>query len=143
MTSTATRSSQCGWIQTSRASVQKKILVHCGNAPKMERVIDLTVALAARDVAAVLLHVRDDFVWSDASGEEILTYETLKNVLANRPEVKKLSVDNALSHGNGAMCEGVLEFADGDKLRYCMIVKFTSTAKDAVVKAAHTYFLSY
>ncbi len=120
--------------------MQKKILVHCGNAPKMERVIDLTVALAARDVAGVQRHVRDDFVWSHASGDTILTYASLGDTLPGRPEVAKLSVDNALSHGNGAMAEGELEFADGDRLRYCMVVQFTSTAKDAVVKAAHTYF---
>lgn len=121
--------------------MKRDILVHCGNAPKIERVIDMTVALAARSASEVHTHVREDFVWSDASGVEILKYESLDEVLQQRPEVKKISVDNALSHGNGAMCEGELEFTDGDRLRYCMVAKFVNTAKDALVKEAHTYFL--
>lgn len=121
--------------------MKKDILVHCGNAPKMERVIDLTVALAARDVDGVFVHVRDDFVWTDANGETIVKYAQLQDILLVRPEVRRVSVDNALSHGNGAMCEGVLEFTDGDRLRYCMVVQFVNTAKDALVKSAHTYFI--
>lgn len=115
-------------------------MVHCGNAPKMERVIDLTVALAKKDPGRVKQLVSNGFVWRELDGSEVLNYENIGQELVKRPDVKKLTVSNALSHGNGAMCEGVLSFGDGDNLDYCAIAKFTSTAKDALIKEIHFYF---
>lgn len=122
-------------------SMKREVLFHCGNAPKMERVIDLTLALAERDVAVVKTHVREDFVWRTVGADDEITYDQLADVLPNRPAVDKVTVENALSHGNGAMCEGLLEFADGDQLRFCMVVEFVNTGKDALVKTAHTYYV--
>lgn len=117
------------------------IMVHCGNSPKMERVIDLTVALARKDAELVKQHVRDDFTWKTVGGETVISFEELDQELKSRPPVKELSVTNALSHGNGAMCEGTLLFEDGDILQFCTVVKFVNTAKDALIKEAHTYFV--
>lgn len=117
------------------------IMAHCGNAPKMQRVIDLTIALAKRDEKAVQQHVREDFVWSTVGTNDTLTYDELAAKLPARPAVKKLTVTNAMSHGNAAMCEGELVFEDGDTLLFCNVVQYTSTAKDAFIKEAHTYFV--
>lgn len=121
--------------------MRKDVLVHSGNAPKMEQVIDLTIALAERDAAAARLHVREDFVWNDVSHGVIADYNTLSQALSGRASVALISVANALSHGNSAMCEGTLEFDNGDILKYCMVVQFTSTAKNSLVKEMHSYFI--
>lgn len=118
------------------------IMVHCGNSPKMERVIDLTVALANKDTELVKQYVRDDFTWKAVGGDENISFENLDQELTERPSVTELSVTNALSHGNGAMCEGTLLFEDEDVLHFCTVVKFVSTAKDALIKEAHTYFVN-
>lgn len=118
------------------------ILAYCGNAPKMQRVIDLTIALAKRDEKAVQQHVREDFVWSTVGVNEMLTYDELAVKLPARPAVKKITVINAMSHGNAAMCEGELVFEGGDTLLFCNVVQYVNTAKDALIKTAHTYFVN-
>ncbi|GEK88271.1 hypothetical protein SAMN04488100_11817 [Alkalibacterium putridalgicola] len=117
------------------------VMVHCGNSPKMERVIDLTVALAAKDADSVKSIVREDFVWKTVGQEALISFEDLSQKLAKRPDVTEIKVENALSHGKGAMCEGTLNFEDGDVLSFCNVITFSSTAKDALVKEAHTYFI--
>jgi hypothetical protein len=121
--------------------MKKEVMFHCGNAPKMERVIDLTIALADKDAKAAKSHVREDFVWNEIGKGEIAKYENLGDVLSNRPGVSKILVTNGLSHGNGAMCEGELQFADNTALFFCSVVQFVNTAKDALVKELHMYFI--
>ncbi len=121
--------------------MKTEVMLHCGNAPKMERVIDLTIALARKDAAAAKKHIREDFVWSELGGEEVLSFETLESALKERPDVDAMHVTNGLSHGNGAMCEGTLLFADGDELYFCSVATFVSTAKDALIKRLHIYFI--
>ena len=118
------------------------IMVHCGNSPKMERVIDLTVALGTKDTDLVKQHVRDDFTWKNVGSDTVISFENLNLHLNERPPVKELKVTNALSHGNRAMCEGTLLFEDGAFLHFCNVVKFVNTAKDALIKEAHTYFVN-
>jgi hypothetical protein len=115
-------------------------MFHCGNAPKMERVIDLTIALTDKNAAEAKRHIREDFVWNEVGEGEIANYNNLDEVLSKRPDVSKITVNNALSHGNGAMCEGILEFEDGDKLYFCAVARFASTTKDALIKEIHFYF---
>jgi hypothetical protein len=121
--------------------MKTEVMVHCGNAPKMERVIDLTTALAQKDAELVKSHVREDFVWKTIGTEEVISFENLSQELAKKPSVAVLKVENALSHGNGAMCEGILTFEDGNSFYFCTVVKFVNTAKNALVKQAHTYFV--
>lgn len=120
--------------------MRTEVMFHCGNAPKMERVIDLTVALARKDFGSVKPHVREDFVWATVGDDNVISFDDLADALSERPDVTELKIENALSHGNGAMCEGTLLFEDGDLLHFCNVVKFVNTAKDALVKEAHTYF---
>lgn len=121
--------------------MKHNVMVHCGNAPKMQQVIDLTLALADRDAATAKMHVREDFVWSTIGNDDQITYDDLATVLPARPAVAKATISNAMSHGNAAMCEGVFAFEDGDTLSFCMVVQFVNTAKDALIKSAHTYYV--
>lgn len=121
--------------------MKTKVMFHCGNAPKMERVVELTIALVKKDVNLVKSHVREDFVWKTVGKDDVISFHDLTQELAKRPTVMEINVENALSHGNGAMCEGTLSFEDGGLLYFCNVVKFVNTAKDALVKEAHTYFV--
>lgn len=121
--------------------MKTEVMVHCGNSPKMQRVIDLTVALAEKDVESVKSYVREDFIWKTVGEDDVIAFDDLNEKLAERPTVTEMNIDNALSHGNGAMCEGRLSFEDGDVLYFCNVVKFVSTAKEALIKEAHTYFV--
>jgi len=67
--------------------------------------------------------------------------DELTDVLEQKPAVMELNIENALSHGNGAMCEGTMIFEDGSLVYFCNVVKFVNTSKDALVKEAHTYFV--
>lgn len=122
--------------------MKTEVMFHCGNAPKMERVIELTIALAKKDVNLVRANVREDFVWKTVGKDDVISFDDLTQELLKRPTVTELKVENALSHGNGAMCEGTLLFEDGGLLYFCNVVKFVNTAKDALVKEAHTYFVN-
>lgn len=122
--------------------MKTEVMVHCGNAPKMEQVIELTIALAKKDVNLVKSHVREDFVWKTVGKNDVISFDNLTRELAKRPDVTEIKVENALSHGNGAMCEGILSFEDGNLLYFCNVVKFVNTAKDALIKEAHTYFVN-
>lgn len=117
------------------------VLVHCGNSPKMEQVINLTSALAKRSPDAAREYVREDFRWSTVGGDKMIRFDELDEKLPQRPEVTSLTICNAMSHGKVAMCEGKLLFADGDKLAFCTVVEFANTAKKALIKSAHTYFV--
>lgn len=121
--------------------MKTEVMFHCGNSPKMERVIELTIALAKKDVNLVKSHVREDFVWKTVGKEEVISFDDLTQALEERPEVTELKVENSLSHGNGAMCEGTLSFEDGSLIYFCNVVKFVNTAKDALIKEARTYFI--
>lgn len=122
--------------------MKTEIMLHCGNAPKMERVIELTIALAKKDVNLVKSHVREDFVWKTVGREDVISLDDLTQELAKRPTVTEINIKNALSHGKGAMCEGTLSFEDGSLLYFCNVIVFVNTAKDALVKEAHTYFVN-
>ena len=117
------------------------IMVHCGKSPKMERVIELTVALAKKDTELVKQYVRDEFTWETVVRDTVISFGKLDQDLNKRPPVKELKVNNALSHGKSAMCEGTLLFENGDLLYFCNVVTFVNTAKDALIKEAHTYFV--
>lgn len=121
--------------------MKTEIMVHCGNAPKMERVIELTIAMAKIDIDSVKQHVRDDFVWKIVGEDDVVALNELAHVLGEKPEIVTLNIQNALSHGNGAMCEGTVSLKDGSLLYFCTVVKFVNTTKNALVKEAHTYFV--
>lgn len=121
--------------------MKTEVMVHCGNAPKMGKVIDLTIALADKDVELVKTYVREDFIWKTIGNDQVILFDDLLLELAKRPTVMQLNIDNALSHGNAAMCEGTLSFNNGERLYFCNVVKFVNTAKDALIKEAHTYFV--
>lgn len=121
--------------------MKTEVMDHCGNSPKIEQVIELTIGLAKKDVSLVKSHVREDFVWKTVGSDDIISFDDLSKKLSKRPTVSELKVENALSHGNGAMCEGTLLFEDGDSLYFCNVVKFVSTVKDALIKESHTYFV--
>lgn len=116
-------------------------MFNCGNSPKMERAIELTIALAQKDANLVNSHVREDFIWKIVGKDDVISLPDLTQELSKKPDVTELNVENALSHGNGSMCEGTLLFEDGSHLYFCNVVKFVNTAKDALVKEGHTYFI--
>lgn len=118
------------------------VMVHCGNAPKMERVINLTLALLIKDVTEAKKHIRDDFIWNDIGSGITVQFKNLKNGLPKIQDVKMIKIDNGLSHGNGAMCEGLLEFENDASLHFCFVAKFVSTARGAAIKELHSYFIS-
>lgn len=86
--------------------------------------------------------MREDFVWENVGNDLILSYDNLNQQLSKRPNVKELTVVNALSHGKSAMSEGTLLFENGELLHFCNVVTFVSTAKDAMIKEARTYFVN-
>jgi len=118
-----------------------KVMFHCGNSPKMERVIELTIALAKKDVNLIKLYTHESFIWNTVGNDGLISFDNMVHELAKKPTVTELNIENALSHGNSAMCEGTLSFADGAFLYFCNVVKFVNTAKDALIKEAHTYFV--
>lgn len=118
-----------------------EVMFHCGNAPKMERVIDLTIALSKKDIDAVKTHVREDFTWRIVGENHIVKLDQLSQTLITKPQILELTVENALSHGKGAMCEGVITFDNGLTYVFCNVVQFVNTASDALIKEAHTYFI--
>ncbi len=119
-----------------------EVMVHCGNAPKMERVIDLTIAMVKKDINLVKSLVREAFVWKTMGKENAVSLNELANELENQPAVTGINVKNALSHGKSAMCEGTLTLKDGRLICFCNVALFVNTAKDALVKEAHTYFVN-
>ena len=118
-----------------------EVMFHCGNAPKMERVIELTIALAGRDENAAKVHLREDFVWTEVGAGKIADYSTLGDSLSRRQPVSIIKIDNGLSHGNGAMCEGVIEYTDNKSFYFCSVAQFVNTAKNALVKSLHVYVI--
>ena len=117
------------------------VMFRCGNAPKMERVIDLTIAIANKNLNQIKAHVREDFKWKIVGEEVVFSLDEITQVLAKKPIISAIKVENALSHGNGAMCEGILTLDHGDILHFCNVVTFVNTAKDALIKEAHTYLI--
>ncbi len=118
-----------------------EIMNHCGNAPKMERVIELTIALAKKDINLIYPHVSKDFIWRIVgSDKETKLYELVQE-FTNITTITKLTIENALSHGNGAMCEGTVTFEGGNVFYFCNVVKYTSTTKNASVQELHTYYI--
>lgn len=119
--------------------MKKDVMVRCKNAPKMERVIDLMLALAGKDLEAVKKLVREDFTWQRIGNPERVTFDEWIDVFSTWPDIDEIAIQNALSHGNGAMCEGEIMEVTGKKSSFCLVVTFVNTAKDALIKKAHIY----
>lgn len=118
------------------------VFPNCGNAPKMGAVVDVTIALAGRDTEATKRLVRDDFEFSIVGSEEVIHYGTLADDLAKRPEAHTVTISNGMSHGKAAMCEGTMEFVDGDTVYFCTVAEFANTAKDALITSLRMYAVS-
>ncbi|MFT4147534.1 MAG: hypothetical protein QM632_01885 [Micrococcaceae bacterium] len=121
--------------------METKVFFSCNNAPKMARIVDISIAIAERDIEALKPHVRDDFTLSIVGTDLNYTLDELVHELPKDPAVKTIEVTNALSHGNGGMAEGTMERTNGTRYQFCHVARFVNTAKDALVKNVHMYFV--
>lgn len=106
----------------------------------MQHVVNLVIALAAREVTSAIELVAPTFTWTDPDGSPVLDFTALAARLPQRPEVTHLTITNTMSHGKHGMAEGAMTFADGDAVHFCAVAQFTSTAKTALISAVHFYF---
>lgn len=121
--------------------MKTSVLMHCNNAPKMARVIDLSIAIGRKDKAGIHTHVRDDFVLKMIGTNETFDLLHIDEVLVRMPDILEMNIINALSHGNAAMCEGTITLKDKSVCNFCFVVKFVNTAKDALIKSGHIYII--
>lgn len=112
----------------------------CKNAPKKERTIDLVLAFIKKDEAVLKTLVTKDFTYHTVGDK---TYYNLNNLsdFLNSYNIEKITIDNALSHGNGAMAEGIIILKDTKNVRFCLVTQFKSTLNNALIKSAHCYFV--
>ncbi|MFA7417758.1 MAG: hypothetical protein WCZ19_04380 [Acholeplasma sp.] len=107
----------------------------------MARVIDLSIAIGHKDKACIQTHVRDDFVLKMIGTNDAFDLMHLDEVSVRMPDILEMNITNALSHGNAAMCEGIVTLKDKSVYSFCFVVKFVNTAKHALIKSGQIYII--
>lgn len=122
---------------------EPKITTHvdCGNSPKMQYIKDFNIAFASQDIAALLDAVEDNIIWEMVGDRRIegkeSFHEALKEMAAG--EISELVIHNVIAHGNTGASNGEMIFADGTKIAYCDIYKFSSHSKNAKISQITSY----
>ncbi len=114
----------------------------CGNAPKMELIRQLSIALASVDVARVSEIITDNVTWNIV-GDRIKQGKS--NVLSTLIEISdtrinKLELTTIVTHGRDGAVHGTFKLESGQVFAFSEFFAFTSV-KDAKVKAITTYII--
>lgn len=120
--------------------MEVSVYTHCGNSPKVEALIELMTALCHADAQKIEQGVDRNVQWN-LLGNLTQTYY-YKDITTGKkllPGIGVLNIDNALSHGRGAMCEGRIEYTYGETEAFVSVATFTNVTRTAVVKYLRTY----
>lgn len=122
--------------------MKTEVFPNCGNSPKLAAVIDLSLSLISGDVEKIIALVREDFTYSAVGSDHSLNYTDVKSGMPIFSSPSKIVIESGLSHGNGAMCEGIIKLNNGKIVNFCFVATFVNTARDALIKKLHAYYVS-
>jgi len=114
----------------------------CGNSPKNLFLRDLIVAMAERDVAAVLDRLSDDFHWHVPGVRSLDGKESMAAALqeAQSDPPAELRILNVITHGKAGALNSEVRFANGRSFAVCDVVEFNN-AKGAAVRTMTSYVI--
>lgn len=109
----------------------------CGNSPRTVIVGDFAAAWAAGETAETQSWLTEDARWTRAetASEPGETERVPPPIEPQRAEITSI-----ITHGRLAACDGHLE-RDGQRVHFCHMFRFASTAKTARIAEIRTYLI--
>lgn len=130
------------WNEYDRAVVKINDEPDCGNAPRREILKDLVIALAERDTAFVAGIVAEDIVWTLVGDRTVTGSDAVQRWVDSLPQVDEVTFGSTLTHGRGASVDGLLDLADGSRIAFCHVLRFSGAAKTAKIAGVNSYLVA-
>ena len=115
-----------------------QVAAQCGNSPKNQLVLDLTIAFAKADEARIRALVSDDICWHRVGAQDVDGAERFIRTVTRYGPASELTIDHVISHGKAAAVDGTVRFADSRLRAFCHVFEF-SNAKGTSVSSITTY----
>ena len=130
-------------MENQSRDVQVECAENCGNSPKKELLKELTIAYAKNDMDFCLQCMRDDVTWILVGKKEIQGTTEFRETLEqlNEREVKKLTIDNIITHGNTGSVNGTILLKDNNEIAFCDVYNFGGFGKKAKIKKITSYVI--
>lgn len=114
----------------------------CGNAPRMQILRDLVVAIAERDHHHIESVLSDDFTWTLIGDHTMGSRDELRTWLTALPTVSEVEFGTLVTHGRGASVDGVFHLVDGSHSAFSHVLNFAGAAKAAKLASVKSYVIN-
>lgn len=129
-------------MNTNSEHLKVECAENCGNAPKKQLLKEWTIALAEKNIDFCLDCMRDDIVWNVVGQSKLEGKEKYEKAIKEiRWEVKKLTIENIITHGNTASVNGIFILEDKKQIAFCDVYKFGGFGKNAKIKEITSYVI--
>lgn len=111
----------------------------CGNAPRKAIVRDFAVAIATRDSAAAIEFLSEDVQWTVNGTHEMAGVDEVRGWLSAEQEARALKIHTVITHGTECGVDGTITTADGTRIEFAHIMKFTGGVRTAKINVVRSY----
>ncbi|WP_439443700.1 hypothetical protein ACSMFR_02655 [Listeria aquatica] len=116
----------------------------CENAPRKKIVADFTLDLLKQEQNTISEYADLNIVLHFLHEKKTISglpnlLESLKAEREN--QIREVTVEHVITHGNTAAINGQIFFAEGGRLEFCDVYRFASTVKTAKVKEIKCYWI--
>ncbi len=113
----------------------------CGNSPKNQLVLNLTIALLTGEFQTPSDTVTEDVQWNIVGVKSLSGW---KAILAEMETIRtrsilKLSIEHAITHGKAGAVNGEVQYEDGNE-GFCFVFEFASI-KGTSIRHINSYQL--
>lgn len=113
---------------------------HCGNSPKNELILKLTLLFAQYNLDEAMKYMDNQVTWTLVGDQIITGKEDFKAELLRMKDntVIELSIFQVITHGKSASVNGEMKMKDGKVFGFADFYEFTS-ASGKLVKSITSY----
>lgn len=113
---------------------------HCGNSPKNELILKLTLLFAQYNLDEAMKYMDNQVTWTLVGDQTINGKEDFKAELLRMKDntVIELSIFQVITHGKSASVNGEMKMKDGKVFGFADFYEFTS-ASGKLVKSITSY----
>jgi len=113
---------------------------NCGNSPKSQTLVELTVAIARADVSALAALVTLDVSWNPVGRKRVAGVEAFCKAITRYGPAKRLTIRHVLTHGSSGAVDGIVDY-NGRQRAFCFMFDFAN-AKGKAVRNISSYSIA-
>lgn len=116
----------------------------CSNAPKKQLLKEFNIAFGKGDVEGVLMQLSDDIIWEMVGDKSMKGKEEVAKELESMKDYTavELTIDNIITHGRTAACNGSFKMNSGAQYGFCDIYEFHNNSTTAKIKRMTSYAIA-